>query len=71
MTNPPTVTKEQPGFAEQGRLSVEDAAQSPGRRDWLAGPQSGPSAGDPDPDEQVPYGDLKNNQTTHWKVQER
>lgn len=71
MTKPPKATQEQLRSAEQGRLSVEDAAQSHGRRDWLAGPQSGQSVGDADPDGLVAYGDLKNNQTTHWKVQER
>ena len=57
----------QSGLTEQGKLSVEDEAQSAHRRDWLAGPASGRS----DTAGQTDFGDLKNSRTTHWKVQER
>jgi hypothetical protein len=73
MTKPPEASHEQPNFTEQGKLSVEDAAKSQGRRDWLAGPEAGPESesGQSEGDGKVSYGDLKNNQTTHWKVEER
>lgn len=66
MTKPQEATEKHPRLGEQGKLSVADAAQSDGRRDWLAGPRSVPAEGGT----QARFGDLKNDQTTHWKVQE-
>ena len=72
MTKPLKVPKEQRSFADHGGRSVEDAAVSDDRRDSLTGAQSGqPGDADVNLNEQGRYGNLKQNMTTHWKVQDR
>jgi len=72
MTKSPKIPKEQRSFADHGGKSVEDAALSDDRRDTLTGVQSGqPGDADVNLNEQGRYGNLKQNMTTHWKVQDR
>ena len=72
MTKSPKIPKEQRSFADHGGRSVEDAAMSDDRRDSLTGAQSRqPGDADVNLSEQGRYGNLKQNLTTHWKVQER
>jgi hypothetical protein len=72
MTRPTDALKETSGGADQGKLSIEDGAQSSQRQDWLAGPSSDKSKpADAGSGRRDGFGGLKNNMTTHWKVAER
>jgi hypothetical protein len=72
MTKPLKVPREQRSFAAAGNLSTADLALSHDRRDVLTGVQSSqPGDADVNLGEQGRYGNLKQNLTTHWKVQER
>lgn len=72
MTKPLKVPKEQRSFAAAGNLSMDNIALSHDRRDVLTGVQSNqPGDADVNLGEQGRYGNLKQNLTTHWKVQER
>ena len=72
MTKPLKVPKEQRSFAAAGNLSMDNIALSHDRRDVLTGVQSSqPGDADVNLGEQGRYGNLKQNLTTHWKVQER
>ncbi len=72
MSKPLKIPKEQRSFAAAGNLSAADLAMSHDRRDLLTGAQSGqPGDADVNLGDQGRYGNLKQNLTTHWKVQER
>jgi hypothetical protein len=72
MTKPLKVPKEQRSFAAAGNLSMDNIALSHDRSDVLTGVQSSqPGDADVNLGEQGRYGNLKQNLTTHWKVQER
>jgi hypothetical protein len=72
MTKPLKVPREQRSFADHGKLSVDDLALSHDRRDVMTGAQSAqPGDADVNLGEQGRYGNLKQNLTNHWKVQER
>lgn len=69
MTHAPRIPKEQRSFADRGGMPVEDAAD---RRDLSTGAQSGqPGDADVNLDTQGRFGNLRQNLTTHWKVQDR
>lgn len=71
MTHAPRIPKEQISFADKGARPVEDAAHSD-RRDLHTNVQSGqPGDADVNLDTQGRFGNLKQNLTTHWKVQDR
>ena len=71
MATAPKIPKEQRSFADHGGTSVDDAALSD-RRDRETGVQSAqPGDADVNLNEQGRYGNLKQNLTTHWKVQDR
>ena len=71
MTHRPKVPKEQRSFADKGGRPVEDA-MSEDRRDLSTGAQSGqPGDADVNLETQGRFGNLKQNLTTHWKVQDR
>ncbi|RZJ00261.1 MAG: hypothetical protein EON90_07975 [Brevundimonas sp.] len=71
MTHAPRIPKEQLSFADKGGKSVEDAANSD-RRDLETEIQTGqPGDADVNLDEQGRYGNLKQNLTNQWKVQNR
>ena len=71
MTHAPRVPKEQTSFAAKGARSVEDAANAD-RRDLGTGAQSGqPGDADVNLDTQGRFGNLKQNLTNQWKVQDR
>ena len=71
MTLAPRVPKEQTSFADKGARSVEDAANAD-RRDLSTGAQSGqPGDADVNLDTQGRFGNLKQNLTNQWKVQDR
>lgn len=71
MTHAPRIPKEQISFADKGARSVEDAANSD-RRDLHTNVQSGqPGDADVNLDTQGRFGNLRQNLTTHWKVQDR
>lgn len=64
MTDAPHNSDEDAGLVGEGKLSADDAASSEQRRNWLrAEAVSSRDTGG--------YGDLKQNLTNHWKVQER
>ena len=71
MTHAPRIPKEQRSFADRGGRGFDDAAASD-RRDQATGVQS-PDPGDADVnlDTQGRFGNLRQNMTTHWKVQDR
>ena len=71
MGHAPKIPKEQRSFADHGARSEDEAAISD-RRDLATGVQSG-QVGDADVnlDTQGRFGTLRQNLTTHWKVQER
>lgn len=72
MTRTPKIPREQRSFAARGAQAVDDAALTQDRRDTLTGVQSGqPGDADVNLGEQGRYGNLKQNLTTHWKVQDR
>lgn len=71
MTHSPKIPKEQRSFADRGGQSMDEAPQAD-RRDPGAGVQSDqPGDADVNLNEQGRYGNLRQNLTTHWKVQER
>lgn len=71
MSHAPRIPKEQRSFADRGRQSLEQAIASD-RRDLADGVQSGqPGDADVNLDTQGRYGNLRQNMTTHWKVQDR
>jgi hypothetical protein len=71
MTHRPKVPREQLSFADKGARPVEDAMNAD-RRDLATGAQSGqPGDADVNLDTQGRFGNLKQNLTTHWKVQDR
>lgn len=71
MTHAPRIPKEQRSFADRGGQSVQDA-MSVDRRDLETGVQSGqPGDADVNLDTQGRFGNLRQNLTTHWKVQDR
>lgn len=71
MSHAPRIPKEQRSFAARGARPLDDALASD-RRDLATGVQSG-QAGDADVnlDTQGRFGNLRQNLTTHWKVQDR
>lgn len=71
MTHAPRIPKEQISFADKGARSVDDAAATD-RRDLKIGAQSGqPGDADVNLDTQGRFGNLKQNLTNQWKVQDR
>ena len=71
MTHAPRIPKEQRSYADKGGLAVEDAADSD-RRDLETEVQTGqPGDSDINLDEQGRFGNLKQNLTNQWKVQDR
>jgi hypothetical protein len=71
MTHRPKVPKEQISFADKGARPVADAMQAD-RRDLATGAQSGqPGDADVNLDTQGRFGNLRQNLTTQWKVQDR
>ena len=71
MTHAPRIPKEQMSFADKGKRTLEDAANSD-RRDLKTGAQSGqPGDADVNLDTQGRFGNLKQNLTNQWKVQDR
>ena len=71
MTHRPKVPKEQRSFADHGGRSVKDAMNED-RRDLATGALSGqPGDADVNLDTQGRFGNLRQNLTTHWKVQDR
>jgi len=71
MTHRPKVPKEQLSFADKGARTTEDAMNAD-RRDLATGAQSGqPGDADVNLDTQGRFGNLKQNLTAQWKVQDR
>lgn len=71
MSHAPKIPKEQRSFADKGARSEADA-MSDDRRDRETEAQSGqPGDADVNLDEQGRFGNLRQNLTTHWKVQDR
>ena len=71
MTHRPKVPKEQRSFADKGARTVQDAMSSD-RRDLSTGAQSAqPGDADVNLDTQGRFGNLRQNMTTPWKVQDR
>jgi len=71
MTHTPKIPKEQRSFADKGALSDANDLHED-RRDVSTGPQPGqPGDADMNLDQQGRFGTLKQNLTTHWKVQDR
>lgn len=71
MTKAPRIPKEQLSFADRAGSSSEDVV-STDRRDLHTGVQSGqPGDADVKLDTQGRFGNLKQNLTNQWRVQER
>ena len=71
MTHAPRIPKEQRSYADKAGQAVEDAADSD-RRDLETEVQTGqPGDSDVNLDEQGRFGNLKQNVTNQWKVQDR
>lgn len=71
MTHAPRIPKEQRSYADKDVQAVEDAADSD-RRDLETEIQTGqPGDSDVNLDEQGRFGNLKQNLTNQWKVQDR
>ena len=71
MTHAPRIPKEQRSFADRGGKALDEAIASD-RRDLETGAQSGqPGDADVNLDTQGRFGNLRQNLTTHWKVQDR
>jgi hypothetical protein len=68
MNQAPTTADQPPGFA--GRATDADAVTVPMQTGSEAG-SSAVQAAEPDPDSQKRFGDLKQNLTNHWTVQNR
>lgn len=71
MTHPPGMPKEQRSYADRGANAAADAADRD-RRDLETEVRTG-QAGDSDVnlDQQGRFGNLKQNLTNQWKVQDR
>lgn len=71
MTHLPKIPKEQRSFAGGDRTDPQ-AREKVDRRDQATGAQSGqPGDADVNLETQGRFGNLKQNLTTHWKVQDR
>ena len=71
MTHAPRVPKEQRSYADKGRKSVTEAADSD-RRDLETEIQTGqPGDADINLEEQGRFGNLKQNLTNQWQVKDR
>ncbi|HEY1225307.1 MAG TPA: hypothetical protein VGE54_08785 [Brevundimonas sp.] len=71
MTHAPKIPKEQRSFADKGARSAAEA-MSDDRRDLETEIKTGqPGDADVNLDEQGRFGNLRQNLTTHWKVQDR
>lgn len=71
MTHSPKIPPDQRSFADKGARAVEDAVNAD-RRDLSTGAQSGqPGDADVNLETQGRFGNLKQNLTTQWKVQDR
>lgn len=71
MTHVPRIPKQQISFADRGNRPADEAAGAD-RRDLKTGAQSGqPGDGDVNLDTQGRFGNLKQNLTNQWKVQDR
>ncbi|QDH72582.1 hypothetical protein [Brevundimonas sp. M20] len=71
MTHSPKIPKEQRSFADRGGRSMDEAVNAD-RRDLATGAQSGqPGDSDVNLETQGRFGNLRQNLTTHWKVQQR
>jgi hypothetical protein len=71
MTQAPKIPKEQRSFAARGDRDLKDA-MTIDRRDLATGAQSAqPGDADVNLDTQGRFGNLRQNLTTHWKVQDR
>lgn len=71
MTHAPRIPNEQTSFADKGARTVEDAANAD-RRDLETEIQTGqPGDSDVNLDTQGRFGNLKQNLTNQWKVQNR
>ena len=70
MSHAPKIPKEKRSFADRGARNLDDAAAD--GRDLADGVQSGqPGDADVNLETQGRYGNLRQNLTTHWKVQQR
>lgn len=71
MTHAPKIPKEQRSFADKGARTPDEALNDD-RRDRETEAQSGqPGDADVNLDQQGRFGNLRQNLTTHWKVQDR
>lgn len=71
MTHAPKIPKEQRSFADKGARSAAEA-MSDDRRDLETEIKTGqPGDADVNLNEQGRFGNLRQNLTTHWKVQDR
>lgn len=71
MSHAPKIPKEQRSFSDRGGKPL-DEAMSADRRDMATGAQSGqPGDADVNLETQGRFGNLRQNLTTHWKVQQR
>ena len=71
MTHAPKIPKEQRSFADKGAQPLAEA-MTDDRRDRETEAQSGqPGDADVNLEEQGRFGNLRQNLTTHWKVQDR
>ena len=71
MTHAPRTPKEQRSYADRGARSADEAMNAD-RRDLETGVQSGqPGDADVNLDTQGRFGNLRQNLTTQWKVQDR
>jgi len=71
MSHAPCVPDEPVSFDDQGAQAAKDAA-TVDRFDLKTGTRSGqPADADVDPHARARFGDLKQNLTNHWRVQER
>lgn len=71
MTHSRKIPKEQRSFADRGGRSMDEAVNAD-RRDLATGAQSGqPGDSDVNLETQGRFGNLRQNLTTHWKVQQR
>lgn len=71
MTRAPRIPKEQVSFADKGSRTAEEAATSDGR-DLETEVQTGqPGNADVNLDTRGRFGNLKQNLTNQWKVQDR
>lgn len=71
MSHAPRIPKEQRSFSDRGGKPL-DEAMTADRRDMGTGAQSGqPGDADVNLETQGRFGNLRQNLTTHWKVQQR